>query len=140
MLEITSGMELSNNTRVVRGWKLFVLLPRMLLFKPPRGGKVSKNALLDRFTKFAQGQWLDLLTPSVAASAAAIEMRSRRRRTGTDSVEKRAERAEALICLGEISAARRVLESSPVAPGTEATYTRVDGCSTETPGAERRHP
>ena len=121
LLEITSGMELSNNTRVVRGWKLFVLLPRMLLFKPPRGGKVSKNVLLDRFTKFAQGQWLDLLTQSVAASAAAIEMRSRRRRTGTDSVEKRAERAEALVCLGEISTARRALEASPVAPGTEAT-------------------
>ena len=44
------------------GWKLFVLLPRMLLFKPPRGGKVSKNALLDQFTKFAQGLGLDLLT------------------------------------------------------------------------------
>ena len=86
-------MEQSNNTRVVRGWKLFVLFPRMLLFEPPRGGKVSQNALLDRFTKFAQGQWLDLLTQSVAASAAALEMRSRRRRTGTDTVEKRAERA-----------------------------------------------
>ena len=48
---------------------------KVLLFKPPRGGKVSKNALLDRFTKFAQGQWLHLLTQSVAASAAAIEMR-----------------------------------------------------------------
>ena len=27
LLDITTGMELSNNTRVVRGWKLFVLLP-----------------------------------------------------------------------------------------------------------------
>ena len=98
--EISSGMALRNNTRVVRGWKLFVLLPRMLLFKPPRGGKVSKNALLDRFSQFAQGQWWDLLTQSVAASAAAIEMRSRRRRTGTDSVEKRTERAEAFDLLG----------------------------------------
>ena len=88
------------------------------MFKPPKGRKVSKNALLNRFTKFAQRQWLDLLTQSVAASAAAIEMRSRRRTTGTDSVEKRAERAEALICLGEISAARRALEAS----GTEATH------------------
>ena len=58
----------------------------MLLFKPPKGGQVSKNAPLDRFTEFAQGQWLDLLTQSVAASAVAMEMRSRRRRTGTDAV------------------------------------------------------
>ena len=89
--EITSGMALRNNTRVVR---------EDALVQASRGGKVPKNALLDRFTKFAQGQWLDLLTQSVAASASAIEMRSRRRRTGTDSVEKRAERAEALICFG----------------------------------------
>ena len=101
---------------------MFIFLPTMLLFKPPRGGKVSKNALLDRFTKFAQGQWLELLTQSVEASAATTELRSRWRRTGMDSVEKRAERAEALICLGEISAARRALEASPVAPGAEETY------------------
>ena len=81
----------------------------------PRGAQVSKNA------EFAQGQWLDLLTQSVAASAAAMEMRSRRRRIGTDAVEKRAKRAEALICLGEISAAHRALEASPVAPRTETT-------------------
>ena len=82
LLEITSGMELSNNTRVVRGWKLFVLLPRMLLFNPPRGGKVSKHALMDRFTKFPQGQWFGLLTQGVAASAAAIEMDGFRGETG----------------------------------------------------------
>ena len=35
---------------------------------------MSKNALLDRFTKFAQGQWLDLLTQSVAASAAVAQL------------------------------------------------------------------
>ena len=63
-----------------------------------------KNAVLDRFSKFAQGQWLDLMTQSVAASAAAMEMRSRRRRTRTDC---------------EISAARCSLEAS-VAPGIEA--------------------
>ena len=46
-------------------------------------------------------------------------------------MEKRAERAEALICLGEISA-RRALEASPVAPRTEATLPRVDRRWTET--------
>ena len=33
LLEISSGMEQSNNTRVVRGWKLFVLFPRMFSLK-----------------------------------------------------------------------------------------------------------
>ena len=44
-------MESDNQVRITRGWKLFILLPRMLLCKPPRGGKVAKNKLLDRFTK-----------------------------------------------------------------------------------------
>ena len=48
-------------------------------------------------------------------------MRSRRRRTQPDTVTKRVERAEILVCLGEISAARHALEGSPVAPGTEET-------------------
>ena len=38
-----------------------------------------------------------------------------------DIVEKRVEWAEALISMGEISAARHALEGSPVAPGNEDT-------------------
>ena len=34
---------------VCRRWKLFVLLPRILLFRLVRGGRVPKNQLLDRF-------------------------------------------------------------------------------------------
>ena len=45
LLEITSSMELGNNTRVVRGWKLFVLLPKVLLFKPPRWQGVQERAV-----------------------------------------------------------------------------------------------
>ena len=43
----------------------------------------------------------------------------RKGRTRVDNVEKRVERAEALM--GEISAARHALEGSPVAPGNEDT-------------------
>ena len=35
------------------------------------------------------------------------------------------ERAETLVCLGEISAARHALEGSPVAPGTQETLNAV---------------
>ena len=34
---------LNSEVRVVRGWKLFLLLPRMLLFRPPRGGVVPER-------------------------------------------------------------------------------------------------
>ena len=56
--EIVSGMEMQNQLRISRGWKLFVLLPRILLFRPARGGKVPKNHLLDRLQKFANGSGL----------------------------------------------------------------------------------
>ena len=46
---------------------------------------------------------------------------SRRRHTQQDSVERRADRAEALVCMGELSAGRQALEGAPVAPGNDRT-------------------
>ena len=40
--EVVSGMEVDNPSRITRGWKLFTFLPRLLLTKLPRGGKVPK--------------------------------------------------------------------------------------------------
>ena len=113
--EIVSGMELQNRLRILRGWKLFILIPRMLLFRPARGGKVPKNQLLDMLSKFVNGQWLDLLGKSQEASENAARLRSR------DDVEKGVERAEALISMGEISAAHQALEGSLLAPGKQDT-------------------
>ena len=57
---------------------------------------------------------------SCATQAATASHRRRRRDKGDDSQAK-ADRAEALVQLGELSAARHVLEGSPLAPGTQAT-------------------
>ena len=62
--EIVSGEEANNNLRIVRAWKLFLLSPRMLLFKPARGGAVPKRKLEGRFKQFQDGEWLSLLTES----------------------------------------------------------------------------
>ena len=40
-----------------RGWKLFVLLPRMLLFRPPRDGLVPMQSLVERVNTFVSGEW-----------------------------------------------------------------------------------
>ena len=50
--------------RQERGWKLFLLLPRMLLHRAPRGGTIPKAKLLGRFDLFNAGVWLDLLEAS----------------------------------------------------------------------------
>ena len=46
----------------------------------------------------------------------------RRRRRSSDDVQRRAERAHALVQLGELSAGRQALEGASLAPGTDATY------------------
>ena len=89
--------------------------------RPARGGKVPQNQLLDRLQKFANGEWVHLLGLSREASPSEASIRSRRSRTRVDTVEKRVERAEALISMGEILVARHALEGSPVAPGNEDT-------------------
>ena len=93
--EINTGMESHDTTKVSRGWELFIFLPRLLLHKPARGGKVPKKKLLERLTQFAEGRWLNLLRESVEVSTEAAQLRHRRRRTG-DTVEKRVARAETL--------------------------------------------
>ena len=94
-----------------------------------RGSRVGeatppKNQLLDRLQKFANGEWIDLLGLSREASESAASIRSRRSRTRVDTVEKRVERAEALISMGEISAARHALEGSP---GQRGHSERIEG-------------
>ena len=50
--------------RQERGWKLFLLLPRLLLHRFPRGGLISREKLVGRFQLFAQGRWTELMAAS----------------------------------------------------------------------------
>ena len=42
----------TNEVCRTRGWKLFLLLPRMLLHRPGRGGNISRSKLVQRFDDF----------------------------------------------------------------------------------------
>ena len=105
----------------VRAWKLFLLLPRMLLWKPSRGGMVPKWKLQERFAAFARRDWGSLLSQSEEAAKSAAAIRQRRQRTRVDSVEQRAERAQSLAELGELSSARLALDGASCAPRNEQT-------------------
>ena len=52
----------------IRGWKLFFLVPRLLLFRPSRGGSVPKKQLKDRVALFQNGEWDVLLEKSLNSS------------------------------------------------------------------------
>ena len=106
--EIFDGTEANNEARVVRGWKLFLLLPRMLLFRPPReGGVVPRKKLESRIRLFQEGEWFSLLRDSAACSEMALSSAVRRRR--------RRGQAEAALTeqMGELSSAHQALEGAP---------------------------
>ena len=107
--------------RQCRAWKLFLLLTRMLLIRNARGGFLPKGQLQERFHQFFQGRWIERLIARRDSSCRARQSQSRRRRTQVDSLERRAERAEALVHLGELSAGRHALERAPPAPGNDQT-------------------
>ena len=107
-----------------RAWKLFLLIPRLLLHRPARGGNIPKCRLKDRFTAFAAGHRGGLLHQSrerESAEQCAVSVRRRRRRAGGDDIQRRADRAEALVQLGELSSGRHAPEGVSLAPGTNAT-------------------
>ena len=91
----------------LRGWKLFCLAPRMLLFRAVGDARVPP-AELDRRCEVAGGH---------AANSAS--------HNPPDDVDARAARATALVHIGELSAAGRALVAQPLAPGTDATLAEL---------------
>ena len=86
---------------VSQAWKLFMLLPRFLLHKPPRGGFAPKSHLRERFVDFAAGRWKRLLDASrVCVEQTVVSRRRRRRRE--DDVQRRPDCAHALVQMGEV--------------------------------------
>ena len=55
-------------TDAARAWKLWLLLPRMLLHRPAAAACVAKPELRARFDKFFRGDWLALLQEAEASS------------------------------------------------------------------------
>ena len=79
----------------------------MLLHRQPRGGTIPREKLLQRFERFSSGQRIELIRNCVVHEEEALKIARRRsRRQGQDGVVKRAERADQLVHLGELSSAK----------------------------------
>ena len=119
--EICAGERTREEARAERGWKLFILLPRMLLHRPARGGHIPRAKLISRFESFVRGDWGSLILASRECSTQAAVVRRRRSRRTGDNLEHRAARAEVLVHMGELSSARQALEGAELAPGSRHT-------------------
>ena len=67
--EVISGIERHCDIRIIRGWELFLLLPRLLLYRPSRGGHVPRKQLEARMQQFQFGSWVGLLDDSQSCNA-----------------------------------------------------------------------
>ena len=87
-----------------------MLLPRMLLNRPRRGGLIPRKQLENRFRRFQEGEWTQLLSEGQESAAQAHRSSVRR------------ETEHLALCgwrLGELSPAR--LEGAQLAPGDLTT-------------------
>jgi len=95
-------------------WKLFLLLPRLLLHSTRRGGDAGARDLRRRISLFDAGQWDQLLEESHRATP------QRGSREANEETVKLA-KALHLIEQGELSHAARALHSPGLAPGNDTT-------------------
>ena len=58
---LRTAYDLGESASIIRGWKLFCLLSRMLLHKLRRGGKAGTKELRRRIDLFDNGHWDVLL-------------------------------------------------------------------------------
>ena len=101
------------------GWALFLLAPRMLLYRQQGENKIALEELHRRVAALAAGHHQQLLDE--AAAAATCNSRHTSRKKARDEVQIRAERAAALAQPGELSAASSALTAPPLAPANAAT-------------------
>ena len=121
-----TGLELiserTSPLQELRGWKLFLLAPRMLLHRSAGQARIPPAELALRCEAFARGEWLTLLQ-AAAGTAEAPHLAAAR--SAAQDIEARAHRAAALVHLGELSAAGHALTAEPLAPATDATLAEL---------------
>ena len=111
-MSLTSILQADTHEQKLRAWKLWMLLPRMLMRRPPNTRQLSKEEWRARIAHFQAGRWSHLLD--------AVE-RTTPTQPSTNTLEQRARRARHLVHQGELSAARQALTAGPLAPGDAST-------------------
>ena len=95
-----------------RAWKVFGLVPALLLHRPRGCGRVGKEELVERANMFGRGQWRDLLEQDI------IREQKRRGRAACNRVQQ-----------GQVSRARQELLGATLAPKTRETLEELTAFS-----------
>ena len=120
--EIVTGHECGDASGQERAWKAFLSLPRLLLHRKCKGGKIGKKQLRERFEAFRMGHWGHLLAISVEWDEEASRAATRKKRNQHHRDWKHQENgAMTRIQMGELTAARQKLEGAELVASMEAT-------------------
>ena len=115
-LEARSDASLAHDTaKETRAWKLFCLLPFLLLRRPVGNERVCKAELNSRFDCCSEGRF-DVLVRELSN----VQENGSHRSTVMDS-QTRAKAACQRVRMGEVSRARQCLTGAALAPGTQET-------------------
>ena len=82
-------MQVEDTQAEERAWKLFGLIPIMLMHRPRGTGAVGRDELAQRADDFARGQWTDLLQN---ASQTTVQPRPVTGQNAVDEVVRRGPR------------------------------------------------
>ena len=107
-----------------RGWKLFALIPMLLLRRPHGTKAVGREELAHRAQEFSRGRWRDLISQAQHHRVVFPRVQPQ---TDEDNMELRGHAAMAKIQTGQVSRARHVLTGAPLAPRTEETFNLLQG-------------
>ena len=111
-------------------WTLFALCSRMLLHRLGHKGKAGKQVPTDRFNRFEEGDWVQLIAEARSPGVGGA------RSPGHDSERRRLGAACASVRMGEASRARQQLVGSALAPGTAATLAELRDPARRPPALE----
>ena len=106
-----------------RGWKLFALVPVLLLHKLSGTVSIGRDELAKRADDFAAGRWLELLTQATSH----MVQQSHTTLTEEQNELRRVHAAQAIIRQGQVSRARHVLTGSALAPMIDRTFELLQG-------------
>ena len=106
----------------VRAWKLFCLVPMMILYKPRSVGSVGRDELAKRIQDFEEGRWVQLLEAAFDFEQA---VRRSSQCTEEEQMVRRGQAAQSRVERGQVSRARHELTGAPLAPKNEETLAQL---------------
>ena len=100
-----------------RAWKLFAVVPIMLLSRPRGIGRIGRDELASRADQFARGEWRELINMAVQN----VSTFPNSKREASSEAERRGLAAQEKVKRGQVSRARQALVGAALSPKTEET-------------------